>query len=199
MPLFLRPCRPLPFFSALLFCAAPLLCAPAARAQTGILDHKSAEFASHNGNTAFLVLGLGLPFLRDGDSRKTHGLRTLDTFAVNGILTLGLKAVVRERRPDGSDRESFPSGHASAAFAVAAMQAQYHKREAPLWFLGAFLIADSRVTLRRHYSHDVIAGALLGTGIAYGETATRRGLVLSPFISPNGRGKGMSVGLNGTF
>lgn len=180
--------------------ASLLLAAPtSARAQTGLLDHKTATFASREGNIAFLALGVGLPFLRDGDDKKRHGLRTLDTFAVNGLLTVGLKALVREERPDKSDRQSFPSGHASSAFAVAAMEARFHPKEAPLWYLGAFFIADSRVTLRRHHSHDVIAGAILGTATAYGETSTRRGLLLSPFISSNPKGKGMTVGVGGTF
>ncbi len=189
------------FFTATsaFFAGAVAFAPTAARAQTGLLNERSAQFASREGNIAFLALGVGLPFLRDGDERKRHGLRTLDTLATSSLLTVGLKAVVREKRPDGSDRQSFPSGHASAAFAIAAMQSRYHPKEALLWYAGAFFIADSRVTLRRHYSHDVIAGAALGIGTAYGEVSTPRGLVLSPFISPNPRGKGMTVGFNGTF
>ena len=62
------------------------------------------------------------------------------------------------------------------------MESAWHPREAPLWYGGATLIGVSRVTLHRHYIHDVIAGALLGYGTARLELASRHGLVLSPLI-----------------
>ena len=69
-------------------------------------------------------------------------------------------------------------------------KAHYHRSAAPFWYLGAAAIADSRVTLRRHYPRDVIAGGILGIGVALLETAAPRGLVLSPFIRRDHRGSG---------
>ena len=79
-------------------------------------------------------------------------------------LSQGLKLITRERRPDGSTRDSFPSGHATAAFAVAQLASQNTRGTTgkALWFAGAALIGDSRVTLHRHSVHEVLAGALLG-------------------------------------
>jgi membrane-associated phospholipid phosphatase len=173
-----------------------------AHAQTGLLNRRSAEFFSHDGNTAFLTLGLVLPLLRDGERGPSRSLRTLDTLATNALLTQGLKYLFREKRPDGSgERNSFPSGHASAAFAIAAMQSNYRPKEAPLWFLGAFLIADSRVTLNRHRPRDVVAGAFLGVGVAAWERSEPRGILIAPFVRPrwDKDDRGIEIGFGGVF
>jgi membrane-associated phospholipid phosphatase len=170
--------------------AAALFCLVAttgnARAQTGLLNHDSAKFASDNGNLAYLGLGVALPLLTDGRDGKDHALRTADALGTSVLLAEGLKMIVREKRPDSNERTSFPSGHATAAFAVAAMESHYHRRFAPLWYLGAGLIADSRVTLHRHYPRDVIAGGLLGVGTAIWEWKAPHGLLLAPLIRHDG-------------
>ena len=146
------------------FAVALALCgftSGAARAQTGILSVKSAKFASHTGNIGFLALGVAGPLLAKGRDRVEVAHR-LDTLLSVALATQALKLVVRERRPDGSDRASFPSGHASAAFAVAALNARRRPRDAAFWYAGAALIGDSRITLKRHFVKDVLAGAALG-------------------------------------
>lgn len=61
---------------------------------------------------------------------------------------------------------SFPSGHATVSFACAAVLALAVPRlRVPLYGLAA-AIAFSRVYVGVHYPGDVIAGALLGIGIA---------------------------------
>lgn len=158
-----------------------------------------AKFASGSGSAAFLALGTLLPLATDGKEGGQHSLRTVDALIVSTLLTEGLKDVTHERRPDDSDFKSFPSGHASAAFTVAAMQAHFHPKQALLWYAGATAIAASRVTLRRHYTQDVVAGAAIGYLSARFELKQNRGLVLRPFIhsNPQSHVTGMSVG--GTF
>jgi len=61
---------------------------------------------------------------------------------------------------------SFPSGHATVAFACATVLALAVPRlRVPLFVLAA-LIAFSRVYVGVHYPFDVLAGAVLGFGIA---------------------------------
>lgn len=58
---------------------------------------------------------------------------------------------------------SFPSGHAVSSFAAATVIAlQLGKRYATPAFIGAVLIAFSRLFLGVHYPSDVLGGALIG-------------------------------------
>lgn len=144
-----------------LFLVVPLALVSPARAQTGLLQKRSATFFSKPFNEAFLVTGVLLPAL-DGPEGRRQSVRTADRLVAATLVCTALKALTREKRPDSEERNSFPSGHATAAFAVAVANARYRREQAPFWLAGAFLIADSRVTLRRHYVRDVLAGALLG-------------------------------------
>ncbi len=104
---------------------------------------------------------------------------------------------MHEKRPDSNEHDSFPSGHATAAFAVATVESSLHPHQAAYWYLGATLISASRVRLRRHNVGDVIVGAAIGAGTARIELSQSHGLLLSPFLTPDGQGMGfqMSRGL----
>ena len=76
----------------------------------------------------------------------------------------GLKRIVREERPDGIDRHSFPSGHTSYAFAGAhALYKEYGRRSVWIPVAGyAVVTGIDRVRRNRHHWYDVAAGAALG-------------------------------------
>ena len=167
--------------------------APPAGADTP--DHEAAKFASGDGNILYLAAGVGLPLLSDGHYGRTHSLRVLDALGTSVLLSEALKNLVHEKRPDSDSHDSFPSGHATAAFAVATVESDLHPHQAALWYLGAALISWSRVRLRRHTTGDVLAGAVIGTGTARVEVNQPRGLILSPFIMRGGLGMQMSRGL----
>ena len=153
----------------------------------------ASNFASGTGNLIFLAAGVGLPLLSDGHDGRNHALRALDALGTSVLLSEGLKNLVREKRPDSNAHDSFPSGHATAAFSVATVEAGLHPHQAPLWYLGAALISYSRVRLRRHTVGDVVAGAAIGIGTARVELAQPHGLILSPFIVPDGKGMGIQM------
>ena len=162
-------------------------------AHADTLEHKLSAFASGSGSYLYLAAGVGLPLLGHERDGRTHTLRALDSLVTSVLLSEGLKRLTREKRPDSSERNSLPSGHATAAFAIAAIQSSFHPKQAPYWYLGAAAISASRVTLHRHYVHDVVAGAALGYGTARVEMGAPRGLILSPFIPSRGHGAGINL------
>ena len=158
-------------------------------------DASWAKFASGAGTYLFLGAGTLLPLVEDGKDGEQHAIRTADALLSATIITEGLKQVVHKKRPDGTDYKSFPSGHATAAFAVATMQAHYHPKQAIFWYAGATAIAASRVKLRRHYTDDVLAGAAIGFATSRLELGQNRGLILRPFVrqsAPDNRVTGIS-------
>ncbi len=89
-----------------------------------------------------------------------------------------LKNGLKRRRPQesldnfhsvitASDRFSFPSGHTSAAFLLATcLTLIYEGPSAPL-YIWASGIGLSRIVLGVHYPGDTVAGATMGSAIAY--------------------------------
>lgn len=100
------------------------------------------------------------------------------TFALGASFTAitvnGLKYTVRERRPDSSSLNSFPSGHTTVAFMGAQMLWEEY-RGTSLWIpIAGYTIAAATGALRvynnRHWIGDVAFGAGLGiacTKLAY--------------------------------
>jgi undecaprenyl-diphosphatase len=105
--------------------------------------------------------------------------RVLLTDVVAGVLQFTIKRIVGRPRPPITypdvdplvgvpSTPSFPSGHATAAFACAVVLAHAAPRlTAPLLLL-AGLVAFSRDYVGVHYPLDSIAGAALGTAIGFG-------------------------------
>ncbi len=127
------------------------------------------------------VIGYGIPnalyfgwWYVDHQRKKDAGSRAraslmLKTTLYSMVTTNVLKYTVGETRPAGDEDVSFPSGHATAAFAFATVVATEHGLPwaIPSYALASF-IAYSRLNDNRHYTHDVIAGATIGTAFGLG-------------------------------
>jgi membrane-associated phospholipid phosphatase len=109
---------------------------------------------------------------------------------VSQTVTQVIKFSAQRTRPDGTSL-SFPSGHASSAFATAAVLQRHlgWKAGLPAYGLAAY-IAASRVQMKRHYLSDVAFGAAIG--IMAGRTVTiGRGdarFAVAPVAAPGGAG-----------
>lgn len=107
------------------------------------------------------------------------GIRSLEALAISSVLTAGLKFVVGRGRPGHyaeadsfhpftthSSSWSFPSGHTSAAFALAtALTLELGDRGAWVPVVSYSLagwVGVSRVLDNRHWPTDVLAGAAVG-------------------------------------
>lgn len=118
---------------------------------------------------------VGLAFCLGGSAfgrKRERESAKLATVALAGssLVTVGLKGGVNRMRPDGEEGRwdsSFPSGHATVAFALATLvSARYRKLAVPA-YLGATLIGVSRIYLGRHYPLDAAGGAVVGIASGY--------------------------------
>ncbi len=95
-------------------------------------------------------------------------------YAMMGVTVLSLKRTTRVKRPDGSSRDSFPSGHTATAFMGAEFVYQEYK-DVSIWYgVTAYAVAAGtgifRMYNNRHWLSDVSAGAGIGmicTKLAY--------------------------------
>jgi membrane-associated phospholipid phosphatase len=100
-----------------------------------------------------------------------------------------LKYTVQRERPNGSNTQSFPSGHSASAFATAAVLQRHYgwKLGVPATLVAAY-VATARVHDNKHYLSDVIFGGAMG--IASARTVTLRGRRYTGTIAPSlGKGR----------
>ncbi|GAB7141224.1 phosphatase PAP2 family protein [Deferribacterales bacterium RsTz2092] len=102
------------------------------------------------------------------------GYGSLQLIAATGVTQLaseGLKSATKEKRPDyksGDSKKSFPSGHAAGAFSGATfIHRRYGLNQAIVPYMAATFVAYSRVDARKHYVHDVVAGAAIAGLFSY--------------------------------
>ena len=87
--------------------------------------------------------------------------------AIMCTLVNGIKYSTRERRPDGTTANSFPSGHTATAFMAATILHKEYGLTRSLWYsVGGYAVATGigafRVMNNRHWVSDVLAGAGIG-------------------------------------
>ena len=113
---------------------------------------------------------------------RTHGLWGAGTVAAAGVMDQMVKHVACRARPSAPGAglffakfpcfpgryayASFPSGHATTAFAAAIVLGVMYPRQAGVFMGVAVVVGLSRVLLGAHFPSDVLAGAILGSGFA---------------------------------
>lgn len=115
-------------------------------------------------------------WLLDSVQGRTFFLIAFPAFVVERCLYFFLKNKLKRRRPPAaipglrslvtpSDEFSFPSGHTSAAFLFATLCVLWFGMVALPLYAWALCVGFSRVLLGVHFPGDILAGALMGSGI----------------------------------
>lgn len=127
------------------------------------------------------------------ESRNSWGRMAASVAMSHALMTGAVSAFkygTEVMRPDGTTRNSFPSGHTATAFMSATILTREYGHKTPLVGIGAYATAAStgfmRMANNRHWLSDVLTGAGLGIltaelGYAIGDLIfERRGLNAQP-------------------
>jgi undecaprenyl-diphosphatase len=131
------------------------------------------------GGDGWLWYAMGLAILLFGGENRLAALGAAGLAAILSILLfIWLKRFAARPRPCQiephcwatllpPDQFSFPSGHTMTAFAVATPLLLFYPTLTIGLLFCAISIATSRILLGMHFLSDVLAGALIGTGLGY--------------------------------
>jgi hypothetical protein len=159
---------------------------------------------------SFATLGafyLAGKYLKDDRAKAVAEDGLASSLIAAGVITPILKETVGRRRPSqtevtfarGGKGASFPSGHATQAFAVASVVAAHY--DSPWVKVAAYglagLVGLSRMEQNAHYASDVLAGALIGIAVGnavvriHGDERFR--ISPAPPVNPESRGMALTI------
>ncbi|MBN9544244.1 MAG: PAP2 family protein [Alphaproteobacteria bacterium] len=120
-------------------------------------------------------VAIALPLVAGGISYFKHDTMGLAQLTVETVFTVGtayaLKNIVRERRPDGSDYQSFPSDTtALAASGSSYLWGRYGWQYGLPAFLATQFVSYSRIQAKKHHWYDTLASSAIAAGYGYALT-----------------------------
>ncbi|WP_374000166.1 phosphatase PAP2 family protein [Bdellovibrio bacteriovorus] len=123
------------------------------------LEHRTADFGGWLGSGAPGIAIAVTQLFLDTPNGVRHG----KAIALTSVSHITMATLVRRERPSKRNKLSFPSGHASSAFATASSLAYAYGYKAGIpAYAAASFVALSRVNENIHWLSDVVAGAALG-------------------------------------
>lgn len=176
--------------------------------QEEVVNHKPlgslSKFGDLSGQmlpNALYAIGQALAGVSGDPMGYNRAMGMLKASAYASGVTTALKYTIREPRPTNghNERNSFPSGHSTTAFAFSGYVLEEHGWGwgIPALTVSSF-VAASRINDNRHYLHDVLAGATIGLaygiGISKVDKAKREkgekeaGLTIVPIFDSNTKG-----------
>jgi len=140
--------------------------------------HANRVFYAASALADHSLIWLILASLKAVTQEETSGIKAaIGIGAESLIVNIGVKSLFGRARPIEADHShphqlrypltsSFPSGHASAAFAAAMIIGKRPWSRIAMFGL-ATVVSTSRVHVRIHHASDVVAGAGLGVGLGW--------------------------------
>lgn len=148
-----------------------------AHARTRLLTNFHSEIDNYT-QFAPAILAAGLNFAGVQGRSDTWRFLTSSamSYAIMAAIVNPIKYTAKEMRPDGSTRNSWPSGHTATAFVSATiLHKEYGLTRSPWYSVAGYAVATAtgvmRVLNNRHWVSDVLSGAGVGifsTELAYG-------------------------------
>ena len=154
------------------------------------------------------VYGLDLIGVKAKHNFRDRTFVVITSHLIMGGSVQAVKMATGIERPDGSNHQSFPSGHTAIVFTGAHILFKEYKDVTP-WigvagYATATTVGAMRILNRRHWVSDVVAGAgfgILSVEIGYcllpvfhrliGAEETKSGLVIIPTFGNNHYGLGL--------
>lgn len=123
---------------------------------------------------AVLVYGLNAAGVQGKHNFRDRSIIYGTSMLITSAITVPLKHIVKEERPDESNKLSFPSGHTAIAFASAQFMFREYKDTNFLLSISGYSFAVFtgvyRMLNNKHWFGDVVGGAgfgILSTELAY--------------------------------
>jgi membrane-associated phospholipid phosphatase len=146
------------------------------------------------------VLSYALPLatlgveLARGDGRGA--LQFAESFGVTTLATEVLKRTVHSERPDHTNDQSFPSGHAARAFAAATYVQRRHGFGSawPLYALSVY-VGHTRVDAQRHRWVDVAGAAAIAAASSWWLVEPKPSMGVAAAVRPRGISLTMVIAL----
>jgi hypothetical protein len=182
------------------------------RNSSGGLSSIANAVAPFGSEYSFGVLGgffLGGKLLKNEKAMSVAEDGLASSLIAAGVISPILKLTVSRERPNHAestfDRDrggmSFPSGHATQAFAVASVIAAHY--DSPWVKVAAYglagLVGLARMEQGEHFASDVLAGALIGTAVGNAvvrfHDSERLHISFAPSMNPRARGAALMFSL----
>ena len=140
---------------------------------------KSAKLVSRSGDGYMQLLTPALVWFSESILLPTYFVALGLAMVIERSLYFIMKNTLKRLRPADfkpnfqsvvttSDKFSFPSGHTSAAFCFTWVTAAVLGSAFAVLFVWASIVGSSRLVLGVHFPGDVLAGAMMGCGVAVG-------------------------------
>jgi len=158
---------------------------------------------------AIAVYGLDFAGVKAKHNLRDRTFLMASSYLLSTATVQTLKRTTCVKRPDESDRFSFPSGHTATAFVGAHLLFKEYKNTSPWIGIAGYAVAGgtgvSRIMNRKHWVSDVVAGAgfgILSVEVSYlllpvfhkvtGINETQTSLAIMPVIGPSHYGVGLA-------